>query len=175
LKNPDSYVHLARKLYGETTETPQSDDTRYDYTVAMIQHICFRGSFLLQGMQKGAPGPDEILNTLRPKYDSEQQKALKTLATSNKISLIVSTITRGKMKLTTVEPVPTRLVDCKADLGTDGTITVSYMKPVESMPYVGILARILQEFGYGKSAVAVAKFLDEATASWHMAPIKDPL
>lgn len=174
LKNPDSYVHLVRKLYGESTVTPHSDDTMYDYTVGMIQHICFRGSFLLQGMQKGAPGPEEILQTLRPKYDGEQRKALKTLATSRSISLIVSTIIGGKVKLTTVEPLPTKLTDVKASIGKDGTITVSYMKPAESMPYVGMLARILQELGYDKSAVPVAKFLDEATARWHMAPLKAP-
>jgi hypothetical protein len=174
LKNPDSYVHLVRRLYGETTVTPHSDDTIYDYTVGMIQHICFRGSFLLQGMQKGAPGPEEILRTLRPKYDSEQQKALTTLGTSRHISLIVSAITGGKMKLITLDPVPSRLADGKASVDKDGTITVSYMKPAESMPYVGMLARIVQELGYGKSAVPVAKFLDEATARWHMAPIKEP-
>jgi hypothetical protein len=174
LKNPDSYVHLVRKLYGETTQTPHSDDTKYDYTVGMIQHICFRGSFLLQGMQKGAPGPEEILKTLRPKYDSEQHKALTTLVTSSSIRLIVSTITRGKVKLITVAPLPSKLVDVKASIDKDGIISVSYMQPAESMPYVGILARILQELGYDKSAVPVAKFLDEATSRWHMAPIKEP-
>ncbi|HEY1349076.1 MAG TPA: hypothetical protein VGF67_05570 [Ktedonobacteraceae bacterium] len=174
LKNPDSYVHLVRKLYGETTVTPRSSDTLYDYTVGMIQHVCFRGSFLLRGMHKGAPGPDEILRTLRPKYDSEQQKALITLGTSRDINLIVSTIIGGKIKLITVDPVPTRLADVKASIDKDGTITLSYMKPTESLPYVGILARILQELNYGKSAVPVAKFLDEATARWHMAPIKEP-
>jgi len=175
LKNPDSYVHLVRRLSGETTVTPHSDDTMYDYTVGMIQHICFRGSFLLQGMQKGAPGPEEILQTLRPKYDNEQHKSLKALATSRSISIIVGTITGGKLKLITVDPLPTKLADVKASIGKDGTISLSYMKPAESMPYVGILARILQEFGYDKSAVPVAKFLDEATARWHMTPIKAPV
>lgn len=182
LKNPDSYVAVVRALNQETIVTPNSGDTRNDYTLGMIQHICMRGFNLMKQCQaqlgslssEAIPVPLSLLKHLYPEAKEEQIKGLVTLGMLSYFPTITSTISQGKVHLVFDEPLPTKVDEAGCKIET-GVITVSYIASTTVAPYMAILVRILMIYGLDKQkAIAVAKALDGLTALGLMPRVKDP-
>jgi hypothetical protein len=175
-KNPDSYVAVARRFFSEAIETPHGSNEVYDYTVGMIQHICYRGSQLIKRAQQGDPDVLRVLQQINPEYKDEQFKALYTLGTSKQLVTVVSSISKGTFHLEYPRPIPAKLSEASVVVQEDGTIRVSYIKPEKSRPYMVILMKVLEGTNvYGKWNIPVVKNLDEVTIRCLMPALDGPI
>lgn len=182
LKNPDSYVAIVRAYNEEDILTPNSGDSRKDYTLGMIQHICFRGTKLLKQCEtqweslKTLTVP-EPLNSLKALYSEASEETLKGYILIGKFpvfDMIVSAISSNKVQLSFDEPLPTRVDDAQGKV-ENGVITVQYIASTTAAPYIALLVKILMLFQLEKGkAIAIAKALDALTDRCLIPRIKEP-
>lgn len=182
LKNPDSYVAVVRTFSEEVVKTPNSSDNKNDYTLGMIQHICYRGSILLQQCasqwdsrnKEMVPEPLQSLKALYPKAQEDEIKGLITLGTLSIVQEIAFFISSGKVQLSFDKPLPNKVDDAQGKL-EGGVITVQYIEATTVSPYLAVLVKILMIRKLEKAkAIAVAKALDSLTDRCLIPRIKDP-
>jgi hypothetical protein len=182
LKNPDSYVALVRTFSKEAIKTPNSGDNRNDYTLGMIQHICYRGSTLLKQCEAQwdllnaeiVPEPLQSLKALYPQAQEEQIKGLVTLGQLAIFQQIAFIISSEKLQLLFDKLLPSKVDDAQGKM-ENGVITVQYIEATTVTPYMAVLVKILMIFQVEKGkAIAVAKALDALTDRCLIPRIKDP-
>ena len=171
LKNPDSFVAVARTLAGEGVETPNSGHHEHDRTLGLIQHICFRGLPILSTCKAqiesfdNAPPPLATLKQLRDNYSKGQLVTL--LDKAKHADPIASLIAANRIQITSPPQVPTKLDEGTVEL-KEGKFQVTYIASTAVAPHVAILAKLLTVMGCSRpEAVAVAKALDEMTSAKH--------
>lgn len=182
LKNPDSYVAIVRTCSKEALKTPNSGDNKNDYTLGMIQHICYRGSILLKQCEAQwdlrnaelVPEPLQSLKALYSQDSDEQRKSRITLGTLSIVQQLPFIISSGKLRLLFDEPLPSKVETAQGKVEND-VVTVQYIEATTVAPYIAVLVKVLMIFKFERAnAIAVAKVLDALTDRCLIPRIKDP-